>query len=809
MEFISENQKTDVLPMMALRGLSVFPNMILSFDVEREKSIAALNAASDGNRKIFLLSQKDIAVEDPERKDLYDVGTVCHIKQFLRMPSGGIKVLVEGLTRARLIDVVSSKRMFTVHVEVIPEYAVNVVSPKHEALIRKAFDLFEEYCGISSTVSRETALGVLALSDPGRIADYITQNVFMKIEKKQKVLETLQPAKRLELVCDLLNREIEVLGIEQDIDEKLKDRLGRQQRDNVLREQMRVIRSELGEDPDYDNEIDDYREKIRALGLDGEIEAKLLKETDRLEKQQFGSAEASVIRNYLDICLELPWKTGTKEHLDVRAAAKILDEDHYGLDKVKERILEFLAVRQHAPEIKGTILCLVGPPGVGKTSVAISVARALNRKLVRLPLGGIHDEAEIRGHRKTYVGAMPGRIISGLIQAKSNNPLMLLDEIDKLGSDYRGDPSAALLEALDPEQNRTFRDNFLELPFDLSNVMFITTANNSATIPAPLLDRMEVIELSSYTDLEKLEIAKRHLIPKQRKMHALSGNQLRIPDDVIRDIISSYTRESGVRQLERQISKICRKTVSGIVTGDIKSLRMKESDLEKYLGTRKFKPDAMNASDEVGIVRGLAWTSVGGETLEVEVNILNGTGKLELTGNLGDVMKESARAAVSYIRSRADQLGIPEDFYKTKDIHIHFPESAVPKDGPSAGITMAIAVISALTETPVRCDIAMTGEISLRGRILAIGGLKEKTMAALRAGITTVIIPADNEPDLDEIDPVVRSSLSFITAKNIDSVLEIAMPMLRINDRKAADPAAVIPVRAETCKQDAPASVCQ
>lgn len=809
MEFVSENQKTEVLPMMALRGLSVFPNMILSFDVEREKSITALNSASEGKRRIFLLSQRDIAVEDPERKDLYDVGTICHIKQFLRMPTGGIKVLVEGLTRARLIDVVSSKRMFTVHVEIIPEYSVNVVSPKQEALIRKAFDLFEEYCGISSTVTRETALGLLSLTDPGHIADYITQNVFMKIEKKQRVLETLQPVKRLELVCELLNREIEVLGIEQDIDEKLKDRLGRQQRDNVLREQMRVIRAELGEDPDYDNELDDYREKIRALGLDAEIEAKLLKETDRLEKQQFGSAEASVIRNYLDICLELPWKTGTKEHLDVKAAAKVLDEDHYGLEKVKERILEFLAVRQHAPDIKGTILCLVGPPGVGKTSVAISVARALNRKLVRLPLGGIHDEAEIRGHRKTYVGAMPGRIISGLIQAKSNNPLMLLDEIDKLGSDYRGDPSAALLEALDPEQNRTFRDNFLELPFDLSNVMFITTANNSATIPAPLLDRMEIIELSSYTDLEKLEIAKRHLIPKQRKMHALSGNQLRIPDDVIRDIISSYTRESGVRQLERQISKICRKTVSGIVTGEIKSLRMKACDLEKYLGTRKFKPDAANSSDEIGIVRGLAWTSVGGETLEVEVNILNGTGKLELTGNLGDVMKESARAAVSYIRSRSDQLGIAEDFYKTKDIHIHFPESAVPKDGPSAGITIAIAVISALTETPVRCDIAMTGEISLRGRILAIGGLKEKTMAALRAGITTVIIPADNEPDLDEIDPAVRSALSFITAKNIDSVLETAMPLLWRKDRKSAESPAVLPVRAETCKQDAPASVCQ
>ena len=809
MEFMSENKKTEVLPMMALRGLSVFPNMILSFDVEREKSIAALNASSDGKRRIFLLSQKDIAVDDPERDDLYDVGTICHIKQFLRMPSGGIKVLVEGITRAKLVDLVSTKRMFTAHVEVIPEYSVRAGSPKQEALIRKAFELFEEYCGVSSTVNRETALGLLSLTDPGHIADYITQNVYMKIDKKQSVLETIQPIKRLELVCNLLNREIEVLGIEQDIDEKLKDRLGRQQRDNVLREQMRVIRAELGEDPDYDNEVDEYREKIRALELDEEIESKLLKEADRLEKQQFGSAEASVLRNYLDICLELPWKSGTKEHLDVNAAAKVLDADHYGLEKVKERILEFLAVRQHAPEIKGSILCLVGPPGVGKTSVAISVARALNRKLVRLPLGGIHDEAEIRGHRKTYVGAMPGRIISGLIQAKSNNPLMLLDEIDKLGSDYRGDPSAALLEALDPEQNRTFRDNFLELPFDLSNVMFITTANNSATIPAPLLDRMEIIELSSYTDLEKLEIAKRHLIPKQRRMHALTGNQLRIPDDVIRDIISSYTRESGVRQLERQISKICRKTVSGIVTGELKSVRLKAADLEKYLGTRKFRPDSMNSSDAVGIVRGLAWTSVGGETLEVEVNILNGSGKLELTGNLGDVMKESARAAVSYIRSRSDWLGIAEDFYKTKDIHIHFPESAVPKDGPSAGITIAIAVISALTETPVRCDIAMTGEISLRGRILAIGGLKEKTMAALRAGITTVIIPEENKPDLDDIDPAVRSALTFITAKNIDSVLETAMPLLWRKDRNTADSSAVLPVRTDSCKQEAPASVCQ
>jgi len=786
METVKTNEIiTEKLPLLALRGLSVFPNMLLNFDVERAKSTGALDAASNGDRRVFLIAQKDITKETPGQNDLFKIGTICYVKQVLKIPGGGMKVLVEGKCRARLISMVEEKRFVTVEVEPIIEDKRLKRTAKIEALMRKAINLFDTYAALSPGVSKETILNMFSINDPGVLSDYIIQNIYTKPDSKQLILETIKPVKRLEVLCDILSREIEVLGIERQIDSKLRAKLESNHRDHVLREQLRILQSELGDGfSDEANELQIYREQIIALKLDDETEMKILKEVDKLEKQSYGSAESSVIRNYLDTCIELPWNIKTKERIDIVKARKILDSDHFGLDKVKERIIEFLAVRQLSPEIKGAIICLVGPPGVGKTSVAISVAKALNRKLARLSLGGVHDEAEIRGHRKTYIGAMPGRIIASLKQAGSRNPLMLLDEIDKLGRDHRGDPASALLEALDPEQNVTFRDNYMEVPFDLSEVMFITTANSTDTIPRPLLDRMEVIELTSYTDIEKLEIAKKYLIPKQRKKHGLSGRQLSINDSTILEIISSYTRESGVRLLEREIASACRKTAAAIASKETNAVKLDINNLDEILGVRKYVPEKIAHGFEIGIANGLAWTTTGGSVLEVEVNVLLGTGKLEHTGNLGDVMKESAQAAVSYIRSRADKLGISSEFYKTHDIHIHFPEGAIPKDGPSAGITMCIATISALCGAPARRDIAMTGEITLRGRILRIGGLKEKTMAALRSGIKTVIIPSENEPDLDEIDQTVRSQLNFITAENIDDILNIALDFSVVENKK-------------------------
>ena len=588
-------------------------------------------------------------------------------------------------------------------------------------------------------------------------------------------MECDYPTKRFLLLNRIIRNEIQVLQIEQELSSQAQEQMAENQREYFLREELRAIQAELGEGDQVDD-FGDYAERIRNLACPDEVREKLEKELSRLRKQAFGSSEAAVLRSYLDICLELPWGKKNEEITDLPLARKMLDEDHYGLDKVKERILEYLAVRTLAPEVKGGMLCLVGPPGTGKTSIAMSIARATGRELVRVSLGGIHDEAEIRGHRKTYIGSMPGRLINGIIQAKSCNPLMVLDEIDKLGSDYRGDPSAALLEALDPEQNKSFRDHFLEIPFDLSEVFFITTANTTETIPRALLDRMEVIELTSYTDEEKLQIAKRHLLPKQRKRHGLKATQLKVSDDTVRAMIRGYTRESGVRQLEREIAALCRKAASGIAEERFKSLSVRPEKLEKLLGPVRFKPDERRSAATVGLVRGLAYTSVGGEVLDVETAVVSGTGKVELTGNLGDVMKESARAAITYIRSRAELLGIDPDFYKNKDIHIHFPEAAVPKDGPSAGITMCIAVISALSSKPVRGDIAMTGEISLRGRVLPIGGLREKTMAALRAGVATVIIPKENESDLEEIDPLVRARLNFVAVEHADEVLKLVFP---------------------------------
>jgi len=766
----------ETMPMIALRGVSVFPNMLLNFDVERHMSVAAVDAAMLRGRRVFLLAQREIEVEEPNESDLYVIGTICNIRQILRLPGGGVRVLVEGISRARLVRINSKEPYFSADVARIPDIKPMRGAEKIEALLRQTRALLNRYIEFAPAVSPELAGTVAASDDPGYVADYIAQNIYMKHSKKQEILDEPRPIQRLEMLNVILLRELEVLEIEIQLREKTRNRLMQSQREGILREQLRTIQMELGVgEQDEVSEIDEYREKIAALKAPKEVEEKLLKEVSRLEKQPFGSSESSVIRNYLDICISLPWNVTSPERADVNIAREILDADHYGLEKVKKRIIEFIAVKQFAPESRGTILCLVGPPGTGKTSVASSVAKALNRKLARISLGGVHDEAEIRGHRKTYVGAMPGRIINAISQAGTRNPLLLLDEIDKLGSDYRGDPSSALLEALDIEQNSTFRDHYLELPFDLSKVLFITTANTTSTIPRPLLDRMEVIELTSYTDEEKLQIVKRHLLPKQKKKHGIKASQIRITDNTIREIIAGWTKESGVRILERELARICRRAALKFLDEGVKSVTITDKSLEDYLGPKKYKPEGLRAKDEIGIARGLAWTSVGGDILDVEVNVMEGSGRLELTGNLGEVMKESVHAGMTYIRSRADKLPVEPNFYKTKDIHVHFPEGAVPKDGPSAGITVTLAMISALTGAPVRRDIAMTGEITLRGRILPIGGLKEKTMAALRSGVKTVIIPAENESDLSEIDPIVRNALNFISTDHVDKVLDFAL----------------------------------
>ena len=769
---------TVTMPALALRGLTIFPNMLLHFDVGRESSIKALDEAMTSGQTIFLVAQRDLAVENPQEGDLYTIGTISNVRQILRLPGDNVRVMVEGISRGRLCQVVESTPYLMAEVEQIPAEQPVKRSARTEALIRQTYELFENYIELAPKMTPDILLSVLSSEDPGYIADYIAQNLPMRTGDKQVILEELRPVRRLEKLSQSLRREVEILEMEQEMQNKVRDQLTRNQRDYVLREQLKVIQQELGEDQQGgDQEFNDYRRQIAKAKMPDEVREKLEKELRRLEKQPFGSAEATVIRNYLDTVLELPWGKKTKERVNVETARKILDADHYGLDKVKERILEFLAVKQLAPQLKGQILCLVGPPGVGKTSIATSVAKAIHRNMARISLGGVHDEAEIRGHRKTYVGAMPGRVIAAIQQAGSCNPLLLLDEIDKLGNDQRGDPASALLEVLDGEQNSTFRDHFLEVPFDLSDVLFITTANTLDTIPRPLLDRMEVIELTSYTDEEKLQIAKRHLLPKELKRHGLTRAQLKLTDDAIRALIRGYTRESGVRILERELGALCRKAAMRVVSDGVKSVHITEENLETYLGIPRYQPDRLPQTEQVGVVNGLAWTSVGGEILEVEVAVVPGSGKIELTGNLGDVMKESAHTALTYIRSRAAQLGIESDFYKAKDIHIHFPEGAVPKDGPSAGIAITTAMVSALTGAPVRKNLAMTGEVTLRGRVLPIGGLKEKTMAAYRNGITTVILPADNEKDLEEIDQTVRAGLRFVTVEQVDTVLAEALSL--------------------------------
>ena len=762
------------MPVLALRGLAVFPNQTTHFDVGREKSVRALDSAMKKDQTLLLVPQKDILVEDPGFDDLYPIGTVVMVKQVLKSQGENLRVLVTGLCRAKVVEQIQQTPYMAAMVEKVPEIEV-ADNLRTRALRREANALFDAYLDKTERPAQNLQLRMLTSEDTGFLADSIAQNSGIDYPEKAKLLCQVNPVKRSEAVVRLLRQEMQMLQLESDIQEKTRAEIDQDQRDYYLREQMKVIREELGEGDD-ESEIETYTKNLLALGLETKSEEKLMKDVQRLKKQPFGSAEAAVLRNYLDTILELPWNVTTKERVDVDAARKVLEKDHFGLQKVKQRILETLAVRQLAPEMPPQILCLVGPPGVGKTSIAYSVAKSLNRKMARISLGGVHDEADIRGHRKTYVGAMPGRIMTAMTQAGSRNPILLLDEVDKMGSDYRGDPSAALLEVLDAEQNHSYRDHYVEIPFDLSDVMFIATANTLDTVPRPLLDRMEIIELGSYTDEEKLMIVKNHLLPKQMSKHGIKKTQLRVTEDAVREIITCYTRESGVRSLERCLAEICRKADMRLLEQeDAKRITVTGSNLEEFLGVRKFLPDRLPSCDQIGLVTGLAWTSVGGETLEVEVNVMEGSGKLELTGNLGDVMKESAHAALSYIRANVKKLGVEQDFYKSKDIHIHFPEGAVPKDGPSAGVTVCTAVVSALTGLTVRRDVAMTGEISIRGRVLPIGGLKEKTMAALRHGIRTVIIPKANERDLQEIDQTVRKSLNFIAAESVETVLEAAL----------------------------------
>ena len=769
METITRN-----MPVLALRGLTAFPGQTMSFDAERDISIFALDNAMENDRRLLAVTQRELSTAEPGEEELYTIGTVCHILQIIKTSDTTVRVIVEGECRARLHRLWQKKPFLQAQAELLPETESRHTA-RSEALIRRTYVLFGEYRELVGSISDDFSAAVLDCGDTGRLADLITQNINLRHQDRQRVLEELYPDKRLRIVNDILTHEVDVISLESEMEQKVRMRVAQVQKDMILREQVKVLQHELGDDGD--EEIEEYTARIEAAHLPDEVHKKLTKEVERLAKQPFGSAEASVIRNYLDVCLELPWNKSTRERADVAQARKILDKEHYGLDKVKERVLEFIAVRQLNPDAKGKILCLVGPPGVGKTSVAMSVARAMNRKCARLSLGGVRDEADIRGHRKTYIGAMPGRIIEALGRAGTMNPLLVLDEIDKLASDMRGDPAAALLEVLDSEQNGAFRDHFVEVPVDLSRVMFITTANTTSTIPRPLLDRMEVIELGSYTDEEKLHIAREHLLPKQMKENGLRRGQLRLDDDALRRIITDYTRESGVRTLERQLGKLCRRAAMRLVQTDVKRIDVTARELKDFLDTPPYGEDTRSKTDQVGVVNGLAWTEVGGELLEVEAGVMDGTGKLELTGNLGQVMQESVKAAYTCLRSRARELGIAPDFYKTKDIHVHFPEGAVPKDGPSAGIAITTAMLSALTGRAVRHDVAMTGEVTLRGRVLPIGGLREKTMAAKRNGITTVIIPKENEKDLADIDPAVRAALRFVTAETVDAVFAHALTL--------------------------------
>ncbi|HEX3038444.1 MAG TPA: endopeptidase La [Oscillospiraceae bacterium] len=767
-------QDTMLLPVLALRGLVIFPEMMLQFDVGRKKSVSALDAAMEKDQLIFLVAQKDLSDNEPSEDQLYKMGVVAKIKQVLHHSEEGIRLFVEGLYRAQIESVVQDNPFLLANICPVETKTVKA-SHKIEALMRHTQDVFEEYIQNYKHIPPDILLGVVQQKDCGSLADFITSNVMLDYEKKQEILAELHPAKRLEKLLNILENEIQINSLENEISEKTKEQIDQNQREYYLREQMKTIAYELGDDDNPQEEADEFRERILKMKLPDLQTEKLLKECDRFSKMPYGSHEASVIRSYIEACLELPWNKVSREHIDLVKAKKVLDRDHYGLEKVKERILETLAVRKLAPGINGQIICLVGPPGIGKTSIARSIANAIGRKYVRVSLGGVRDESDIMGHRKTYIGSMHGRIISALKQAGTKNPLLLLDEIDKLGNDFRGDPASALLEVLDADQNSAFYDHYIDMPFDLSQVLFLTTANDYSSIPAPLLDRMDVITLTSYTHEEKFNIATKHLLPKQLKKHGISAKQLKIAPSALHELIDAYTREAGVRGLERVITSICRKCAKKIVADGTSKITVLPSNLEELLGPKKFKADEIGKTDEIGLVNGLAWTSVGGVTMPIEVAVMEGTGKIELTGSLGDVMKESAHAAISCIRCRASLFGIHHDFYSKYDIHIHVPEGAIPKDGPSAGTAMATAITSALCKIPVHHDVAMTGEITLRGRVLPIGGLKEKTMAAYRAGIKKVIIPVDNVSDLAEIDNVVKDSLQFMPVEKVEDALKVAL----------------------------------
>lgn len=766
------------MPIIALRGLVLFPDMTLHFDVGRPASVAAVKYALSKNEDIFLVAQRNIADEEPMITGLYTMGVVGTVKQVLRVSESGstLRVIVEGKYRASLAELISTKPFLRGIVRVRHDSPVSSNMYDYEtALIRNIRSLFSDYCDVSTKIAPDIIADIINEVDSGAMADKIAGNIFMPVDEKQRLLSELNPIKRLEYLSVVLSQEIELLMLEDQIHARVQEQMDKNQRDYYLREQLRVIYDELGEGEDTPEEADKYAEMIEKSKMPDESKEKLFNECKRLAKMSAGSPDANVVRTYLDKCLALPWGVYTQDNLKLAAARKQLDKDHYGLKDVKERIIEMLAARAMSPDIKGQIICLAGPPGVGKTSIARSVAKAMNRNYVRISLGGVRDEAEIRGHRRTYIGAIPGRIINAVIDAKSANPLILLDEIDKLSGDFKGDPASALLEVLDGEQNSTYVDHFIDMPFDLSKVLFITTANDKYAIPEPLRDRMEIIDLNSYTHEEKFNIVKKHLVPKQLKEHNIEKSQLKFNDKALRLMIDGYTKEAGVRQLERLCAKVMRKAAVRFVDGETEKINVTDKNLSEFLGPVKFREDDFDTKDEVGLVNGLAWTSVGGEMLRIEISVLDGTGKLELTGSLGDVMKESAKTAVSLVRSRAEQFGIDKEFYKNKDIHIHVPEGAVPKDGPSAGITMTTALFSALSGIPVRGNIAMTGEITLRGRVLPIGGLKEKSMAAYRHGMKKVIIPWDNAADLAEIDDVVKEKIKFVPVKTIDEVLAVAI----------------------------------
>jgi len=765
----------DILPLLPIRDIVIFPFMIVPLFVGREKSINAVDAALTKDRLIFMTTQKDISDEEPPPKGLYQTGTVGIVMRMLKLPDGRVKILVQGLTRAIVKEYVQEKPAYIVSIEKVKETTVSQPPLEVEAMIRNVKEQLEKLASLGKVISPEIMMIIEGMNEPGRLADIVAANLGLKIEDAQNALEIFDPIKRLEKVNEYLVKELQVATMQAKIQSQAKEEMDKSQREYFLREQMRAIRSELGEMEEMTEEIDEIRKKVKKAKMPSDVEKEALKQTDRLESMHPDAAESALIRTYLDWLVELPWSKSTKDTLDIKKAKKVLDEDHYNLEKVKERILEYLAVRKLHQKSKGPILCFVGPPGVGKTSLGRSIARAMGRKFVRISLGGIKDEAEIRGHRRTYVGALPGRIIQGMKQAGTNNPVFMMDEIDKIGTDFRGDPSSALLEVLDPEQNYAFSDHYLNLPFDLSKVMFITTANLLDPIPDALKDRMEVLELAGYTEEEKLEIVKKFIIERQLVENGLNNKLLQISDEALKKIVSEYTKEAGLRNLEREIASVCRKVARKVAEGEKKPALVVPKTVEEYLGVPKFLSEVEQEEDEVGVATGLAWTPVGGEILYVEATTMKGKGSLTLTGHLGDVMKESAHAALSYTRSRAKSLGLTEDFYKEIDIHIHVPAGAIPKDGPSAGVTMATALISTLTKIPVSKDITMTGEITLRGRVLPIGGVKEKALAALRAKIRTIILPEKNKKDIEEIPKDIQKKLNFVFVKHMDDVLRIAL----------------------------------